>query len=382
MSAVVTRLVEVDKRWLVLQQSDNAGTADPGDRDKSGAVGAESDVPGKSRGNLAKKNAAVAFIGRPNVGKSTLVNRLCGEDRVVAFDQPGTTRDAIAVPFRRGDRDYTLIDTAGIRRRGKVNETAEKFSVVKALSAIEEANVCVYLLDARDSVTEQDLQLMGYIIDKGRALVVAVNKWDAVSTDERDQIRQDLERRVGFLDFTRLHFISAKQGSGVNDLFRSIDRAFTSAFVNLATPELTDLLAEATLRHQPPMMNSRRIKLRYAHQGGVNPPIIVIHGNQTEKLPGDYHRYLVNFFRKELRLFGTPLKLVMKQSSNPYKAGAGSRVNKGSKRVKNGTTASKDVAAKSRKKTNGKPARNTAASAAKRTGRTAKNAGRRPGKAT
>lgn len=376
MAAVVSKLVALDPRWQVLQQADNSSEDRPGAEDDE-SLAAGTDVPGKSRGSPARKTAAVAFIGRPNVGKSTLVNRLCGEDRVVAFDQPGTTRDAIAVPFRRGERDYTLIDTAGIRRRGKVNETAEKFSVVKALSAIEEANVCVYLLDARDSVTEQDLQLMGYIIDKGRALVVAVNKWDAVSADERDQIRQDLERRVGFLEFTRLHFISARQGSGVNDLFRSIDRAFISAFINLSTPELTDLLEEATLRHQPPMMNSRRIKLRYAHQGGVNPPIIVIHGNQTEKLPGDYQRYLVNFFRKELRLFGTPLKLVMKQSANPYNAGAANRVNRGKQHVKAGTIAGKDVAAKSRKKTNGKAARNTGANATKRTGR---SAGRRLGK--
>ncbi len=377
MSAALARLVAVDTRWKSLQQTQTSlvdgGTVDQPDDAKSGT-----EIPVKSRGSLAKKTAAVAFIGRPNVGKSTLVNRLCGEDRVVAFDQPGTTRDAIAVPFRRGDRDYTLIDTAGIRRRGKVNETAEKFSVVKALSAIEEANVCVYLLDARDSVTEQDLQLMGYIIDKGRALIVAVNKWDAVSTDEREQIREDLERRVGFLDFTKLHFISARQGSGVNDLFRSIDRAFISAFVNLATPELTDLLQEALLRHQPPMMNGRRIKLRYAHQGGVNPPIIVIHGNQTEKLPRDYQRYLVNFFRKELRLFGTPLKLVMKQSANPYKAAADGRVNRGKKRGKDASAAGKDAGGKSRKKTNGKTARNSGANAPKRSG---KALGRRSGKA-
>jgi len=303
MAAIAERLVELDPAWKAHLEPQVDVSTDENARTAS-AHG---------------KDAAVAFIGRPNVGKSTLINRLCGKERVVAFDQPGTTRDAIAVPFSRGGRDYTLIDTAGIRRRGKVNETAEKFSVVKALAAIEEANVCVYLLDAEDSVTEQDLQLMGYIIDKGRALIPAINKWDAVSGEARDQIRLDLERRVGFLDFTRLHFISAKQGSGVDGLFRSIDRAHQSAFINLNTPDLTRLLEEALSRHQPPMINGRRIKLRYAHQGGVNPPVIVIHGNQTKKLPGDYQRYLVNFFQRELRLFGTPLKLVLKQSENPFK---------------------------------------------------------------
>lgn len=384
MSAVRNRLIDIDPRWQALVPAATATAS--GKRGKKAADAADytagldaeslsefvppmdeseaqisqdpfsaGNTAEKSRGSLALGKAAVAFIGRPNVGKSTLVNRLCGEDRVVAFDQPGTTRDAIAVPFKRGGRDYTLIDTAGIRRRGKVNETAEKFSVVKALAAIEEANVCIYLLDARDSVTEQDLQLMGYIIDKGRALIVGINKWDAVSADERDQVKLDLERRVGFLEFTRLHFISALQGSGVNDLFRSIDRAFESAFINMSTPELNELLKEAITRHQPPMKNGRRIKLRHAHQGGVNPPIIVIHGNQTDKLPGDYRRFLVNFFQKELRLFGTPLKLVMKQSANPFNGSRSSGKNKSSKP---GQTATRP-GAKSRKKTDGKPGRNS-----------------------
>jgi len=246
--------------------------------------------------------AEIAFIGRPNVGKSTLINRLCGEERVIAFDQPGTTRDTIAIPFSRNGRDYRLIDTAGIRRRGKVHEVVEKFSVVKTLGAIEQANVCVYLLDASDGITEQDLQLMGYIIDKGRALVVAINKWDAIDGEGREKLREELPRRVGFLHFTQIHFISALHGSGVNDLFRSINRAFKSARADLATPELTRLLDVATSRHQPPMVNGRRIKLRYAHQGGMNPPVVVVHGNQTGKLPGSYQRYLINFFQKELRL--------------------------------------------------------------------------------
>ena len=264
--------------------------------------------------------AEIAFIGRPNVGKSTLINRLCGEERVIAFDQPGTTRDTIAIPFTRNGREYRLIDTAGIRRRGKVHEVVEKFSVVKTLGAIEQANVCVYLLDANDGITEQDLQLMGYIIDKGRALVVAINKWDAIDGEGREKLREELPRRVGFLHFTHIHFISALHGSGVNDLFRSINKAFKSARADLATPELTRLLDVATSKHQPPMVNGRRIKLRYAHQGGMNPPVVVVHGNQTGKLPGSYQRYLINFFQKELRLFGTPLQLRLKQSDNPFES--------------------------------------------------------------
>jgi len=199
-----------------------------------------------------------------------------------------------------------------------VHEVVEKFSVVKTLAAIEQANVCVYLLDANDGITEQDLQLMGYIIDKGRALVVAINKWDAIDGEGREKLREELPRRVGFLHFTQIHFISALHGSGVNDLFRSINKAFKSARADLATPELTRLLDVATSRHQPPMVNGRRIKLRYAHQGGMNPPVVVVHGNQTGKLPGSYQRYLVNFFQKELRLFGTPLQLRLKQSDNPF----------------------------------------------------------------
>ena len=277
------------------------------------------DAPSRGREPLLDGPIEIAFIGRPNVGKSTLINRLCGEERVIAFDKPGTTRDAISIPFNRNGQDYVLIDTAGIRRRGKVREVVEKFSVVKTLDAIERAHVCVYLLDALDGATEQDLQLLGYIIDKGRALVVGINKWDAVDTDARERLRSELERRVTFLHFTRVHFISALAGSGVNDMLRSVNRAFRSACVDLSTPELTRLLNIAIEKHQPPMVNGRRIKLRYAHQGGVNPPIIVIHGNQTSKLPGDYMRYLVNFFQKEMRLFGTPLKLRLKQSDNPYK---------------------------------------------------------------
>lgn len=294
----------------------------------------------------------IAFIGRPNVGKSTLTNALCGENRVIASDTPGTTRDAIAIPFSRAGRDYTLIDTAGVRKRGKVSDIVEKFSVVKTLAAIERAHVCVYLIDATQGVSEQDLQLLGYTIDRGRALVVAVNKWDALDRTQREDIKDELTRRVTFLSFTRIHFISALKESGLGGMLRSIDRAYKSARVNFSTPELTRLLALATERHQPPMIHGRRIKLRYAHQGGVHPPVIVIHGNQTDRLPRDYQRYLTNFFQKETGLFGTPLQLRLRQSENPYekktkKAGKGknsgkSKVNKKNKLDKNSRAAKKD----------------------------------------
>jgi len=270
----------------------------------------------------------IAFVGRPNVGKSTLINRLLGEERLIAFDKPGTTRDAIAVPFTRAGKEYQLIDTAGIRRRGRVNQVVEKFSIIKTLQAVDNSNVCVMLIDALDSVTDQDLHLLSYIIDKGRALVVAINKWDGLNSEQRDDVKKDLERRVEFLRFTRIHYISALRGSGVGDLFKSINRAHKSAFVDLSTPALTRMLEYAVEQHQPPLVKGRRIKLRYAHQGGVNPPIVVVHGNQTAKVPMDYQRYLNNFFQKELRLFGTPLRIEFKQGKNPFAGKKKSRVGK------------------------------------------------------
>lgn len=260
----------------------------------------------------------ITFVGRPNVGKSTLINSLLGEDRVIAYDQPGTTRDAVAIPFERAGRDYTLIDTAGVRRRGKVSEKVEIFSIIKTLQAIDKSNVCVMLLDGSDSITDQDLSLLGYIIEKGRALVVAVNKWDTLDAKQREEVREDLERRVEFLKFTRIHFISALQGSGVGDVFKSINKAYTSAFVDLSTPRLTRMLEVVTTQHQPPMVNGRRIKLRYAHQGGQNPPSIIIHGKQALKVPQSYQRYLMNHFIKALKLFGTPLRIEFRQDDNPY----------------------------------------------------------------
>lgn len=267
---------------------------------------------------LASSDIRIAFVGRPNVGKSTLINRLVGEERVIAYDQPGTTRDTVAIPFTRADRDYTLIDTAGVRKRGKVSEKVEIFSIIKTLQAVDRSNVCVMMLDATSGITEQDLHLLGYIIEKGRALVVTVNKWDSLTSEERDDVRETLERRVTFLAFTKIHFISALHGSGVGDLFKSINKAYSSAFIDLSTPRLTRLLEVAVQQHAPPMINGRRIKLRYAHQGGQNPPIIVIHGNQSTKVPGSYERFLSNYFMKVLRLFGTPLRIEFRQGDNPF----------------------------------------------------------------
>lgn len=289
----------------------------------------------------------IGFIGRPNVGKSTLVNRLLGEERVIAFDKPGTTRDTVAVPFERAGKKYQLVDTAGIRRRGKVTEKVETFSIIKTLKAIEQANVCVMLIDATEGLTEQDLHLLSHVIDKGRALVVAINKWDALTPEQRDNVKTVLERRVEFLKFTRIHFISALRGSGVNDVFKSINKAHRSAFVDLSTPQLTRLLELAVTQHQPPMIAGRRIRLRYAHQGGVNPPLIVIHGRQADKVPQSYKRYLSNWFLKQLRLFGTPLRLEFKQGDNPYAPRAGKSSSKPKRAA--GGSAGRDKAKNSNK---------------------------------
>jgi GTP-binding protein len=262
----------------------------------------------------------IAVVGRPNVGKSTLVNRMLGEERVLAFDEPGTTRDSIFIPFERDGVRYTLIDTAGVRRRSRVKEGIEKFSVVKTLQAVDAANVVLLVLDAREGgVTEQDATLAGYILEKGRALVVAVNKWDGLEDGRRAWVRRELELKLPFLSFAEFFFISALHGSGVGDLYAAVHRAHDAAFRKLATAELTRVLEQAVTEHQPPLVRGRRIKLRYAHQGGQNPPVVVIHGNQTERLPAAYHRYLINYFRKAFRLQGTPVRLELKTSENPYK---------------------------------------------------------------
>lgn len=260
----------------------------------------------------------VAIVGRPNVGKSTLVNALLGEERMIAFDQPGTTRDSIYVDFERNGRRYTLIDTAGVRRRGKVLEAVEKFSVIKTLQAIEDANVVVLLFDAEAGIAEQDAHLAGFILEAGRALVVAVNKWDAVPAARRDEVKRELDRKAGFLAFARHHYISAREGRGVAGLLRSVDAAYASAMAKLSTPKLTRTLAAAVLRQQPPRAGISRPRLRYAHQGGQNPPLIVIHGTALDHVPATYRRYLEHFFSEAFQLRGTPLRIQFKTGANPY----------------------------------------------------------------
>ncbi|MDH3612684.1 MAG: ribosome biogenesis GTPase Der [Gammaproteobacteria bacterium] len=261
----------------------------------------------------------IAVVGRPNVGKSTLINRLIGEDRLVVFDQPGTTRDSVSVPFERNDRKYELIDTAGIRRKARVHEVIEKFSIIKALQAIERAQVVIAVLDAHEGITEQDVSLLGLVLERGRALVVVTNKWDGLSASDRKHVRDELDRRLPFLDFAERITISALHGTAVGDLLPAVERAYRAATRDLSTTELTRELESAVTAHPPPLVRGRRIRLRYAHQGGRNPPVIVIHGNQTESVPEAYRRYLINRFRKVFKLKGTPVRLNFKSSKNPFK---------------------------------------------------------------
>ena len=261
----------------------------------------------------------IAVIGRPNVGKSTLVNRILGEERVVAYDQPGTTRDSIFIPFVRDEEAYTLIDTAGVRRRSRVTEAIEKFSIIKTLQAITSAHVVILVLDAHQEISEQDARLLGMILESGRALVISVNKWDGLTNDEREVIRSELERKLSFINFAQFHFISALHGSGVGNLFASIRKAYESSTRKLSTPSLTRLLQAAVEQHQPPLVRGRRIKLRYAHQGGHSPPLIVVHGNQVSAIPTAYVRYLEGYFRKHLQLDGTPIRVEFKSGDNPFK---------------------------------------------------------------
>jgi len=261
----------------------------------------------------------IAVIGRPNVGKSTLVNRLLGEDRLVVFDQPGTTRDSVEVEFERNGRNYILIDTAGIRRKARVHEAIEKFSIIKALQAIERAEVVIAVLDGQAGVTEQDVSLLGLVCERGRALVVVTNKWDGLAAEQRKQVRDDLERRLPFLDFAERITVSALHGTAVGDLLPAVERAYRAAMRNLSTTQLTRELEAALIAHPTPLVRGRRIRLRYAHQGGRNPPVIVIHGNLTDKIPESYRRYLINRFRKVFKLKGTPVRLAFKTSNNPFK---------------------------------------------------------------
>lgn len=260
----------------------------------------------------------LAIIGKPNVGKSTLTNRILGEERVVVYDMPGTTRDSVYIPMERNGRKYTLIDTAGIRRRKNVTDVVEKYSVIKTLRAIEDANVCLLIIDAREGITDQDLSLLGFILESGRSLVLAVNKWDGIDDHIKDNIHKELDRRLGFIDFARIHFISALHGTGVGHLYESVEEAFVSATKRISTSMVTKILDMAVFDHQPPMHNGRRIKLKYAHAGGYNPPIIVIHGNQAKHLPISYKRYLMNYYRKSLKIMGTPIKIEFRETSNPF----------------------------------------------------------------
>ncbi len=262
---------------------------------------------------------SIAVVGRPNVGKSTLVNRILGEERVVAFDEAGTTRDSIYIPFERNNQKFTLIDTAGMRRRAKVSLVVEKFSIIKALQAVEKSNVVIYLIDASEGITDQDAHLLGMVLEAGRALIIGLNKWDGISIDQKDLIKRQLEVKLPFLDFAEKHPISALHGSGVGKLFDVVHDLYDAAMLDMSTPVLTRILKEALASHQPPLVAGRRIKLKYAHQGGRNPPTVVIHGTQTDSLPNAYKRYLMNFFREQLELKGTPVKIVLKSADNPFK---------------------------------------------------------------
>ena len=260
----------------------------------------------------------IAIVGRPNVGKSTMVNTLLGEERVIAFDMPGTTRDSIEIPFERNGRHYSLIDTAGIRRKGKVFEAIEKFSVVKTLQSISEANVVLLLLDAQQDISEQDAHIAGFVLEAGRALVIGVNKWDGLNTEQRDQIKNEIERKLSFLSFAKMHFISALKGSGIAPMMKSIDAAYEAAMKKMPTPQLTRALQEAVDHQQPRRKGATRPKLRYAHQGGQNPPVIVVHGNSLDAIDANYRRYLEKHFRESFSLTGTPLRIEFRSGKNPF----------------------------------------------------------------
>ena len=310
--------------------SDDAGFAEPAQApsaNQAASVGSDdARVPDGEAGSEPEdkepRAVRIAVVGRPNAGKSTLINALIGEERLVAFDMPGTTRDAVTVPFERNGRSYELVDTAGVRRRSRVSDAIEKFSVIKALQAIEASHVCVLLLDAREGIAEQDTRLAGYVLEAGRALVVAVNKWDLLDSGERDWFKQTLERRFHFLSFARFLYVSALHGQGLSAVMRAADDAWKAATRQLSTPKLTRTLHEAVTRQQPPRSGGVRPKLRYAHQGGRNPPVVVVHGSALDRVPESYRRYLEGVFRREYGLDGTPLRIELRSGTNPYaKAG-------------------------------------------------------------
>ena len=260
----------------------------------------------------------IGIVGRPNVGKSTLVNRMLGEERVVVYDMPGTTRDSIYIPYERHGHQYTLIDTAGVRRRKNVRETVEKFSIIKTLQAIDDAHVVILVIDAREGLVDQDLHLIGFVLDAGRSLVIAVNKWDGMDPEDRAKVKEQVARRLDFLDYADKYYISALHGTGVGTMYDSVQACYESAMAKWPTNRLTAILEDAVAQHQPPMVHGRRIKLRYAHQGGSNPPIVVVHGNQVDSLPGAYKRYLENTFRKVLKVVGSPIRFEFRGGENPF----------------------------------------------------------------
>lgn len=276
------------------------------------------DDPGAAEAPTHEGAVRIAILGRPNAGKSTLVNRLLGEDRVITHDTPGTTRDSVFVPFERGGRPFVLIDTAGLRRRARVSDVIEKLSAIKALQAIEAAHVAILVLDAGEGVSEQDARLLGYLLDAGRALVIALNKWDRLDAGMRSAAREAVSRRLGFIDFSAVHAISALRGDGLGAVMRSVEAAWTAATTRMAAGELTRIVQAATARHPPPAVRGRRIKLRYAHQGGINPPVVVIHGNSAEETPEPYARYLARAVRTRFGLRGTPLRIEFRSNENPY----------------------------------------------------------------
>lgn len=300
----------------VISAAHGDGVMDLVDESLNLALGQQSDAAEEQ--NDFHHGVKIAIVGRPNVGKSTFVNTVLGEERVIAFDMPGTTRDSIEIPFERDGHHYTLIDTAGIRRRGKVFEAIEKFSVVKTLQSISEANVVLLLLDAQQDISEQDAHIAGFVLESGRALVVGVNKWDGLTSNKRDEIKIDLERKLSFLSFAKFHFISALKSTGIGPLMKSIDAAYVAAMADLTTPKLTRALIEAVEHQQPRRKGSIRPKLRYAHQGGQNPPIVVIHGNALDSIEDNYKRYLEKHFRETFSLLGTPLRIEFRSSKNPF----------------------------------------------------------------
>lgn len=299
-------------------QTETADASDVGQSDTGAYPETDTEPDAEATEPDMVHTVRVAVVGRPNVGKSTLINTLLGEERLIAFDQPGTTRDAVAIDFERGGRPYTLVDTAGLRRRGRVDDMVEKFSAVKTLQAIEDANVCVLLLDATDPVSDQDSVIAGHVLEAGRALVIAVNKWDAASPAQRDRLKIELDRRMHFLSFAKLHFISALKGAGVGSVMRSVDAAHAAAYARLSTPRLTRVLRDAVEQQAPPRRGPIRPKLRYAHQGGQNPPIVVIHGTSLDRIPDTYRRYLESTVRSAFGLQGTPLRIEFRTGANPY----------------------------------------------------------------